>query len=94
MKIQETRITIDMLTQINNRTKMMQYLEGKMNSNSKYPLCCIMLDVNHFKEINDTYGHLEGDYALMSIAKVLKASCSCFPCLLARFGGDEFFVVC
>lgn len=54
----------------------------------------MMLDVNKFKSTNDQYGHVEGDRALRLIADSLKKSCNQRNFFIARFGGDEFTVVC
>jgi diguanylate cyclase (GGDEF)-like protein len=54
-----------------------------------------MIDVDRFKSINDNYGHLVGDYALVRVSKALKLACAPFEKrpYIARFGGDEFIVV-
>ena len=54
-----------------------------------------MMDLDYFKSINDTYGHLEGDDALVRAAKALKIACGNFKRrpYIARYGGDEFIVV-
>ena len=85
------RITMDELTQINNRTKLMQYLEGYMERHTEgeeTDLHFLMIDLDDFKRINDTYGHVEGDRALIRIAGVLKKTLAG----LARYGGDEFCI--
>lgn len=89
------RITMDELTQINNRTKLMQYLENYIESHEaqeKTDLRFLMIDLDDFKNINDTYGHLEGDKALIRTASVLKRTMSGHPGILARYGGDEFCI--
>jgi diguanylate cyclase (GGDEF)-like protein len=53
-----------------------------------------MIDVNKFKAINDTYGHIEGDKALRLVADALRKSCSRRGFFIARYGGDEFTVIC
>lgn len=53
----------------------------------------VMIDVDHFKSVNDTFGHLAGDEALKLVASVLRGSVRSVDCL-ARFGGDEFIIVC
>jgi hemerythrin len=60
---------------------------------NKKPLVCIMFDVDHFKEANDTYGHDVGDFVLKEIARTLKESFRNDD-IVGRLGGDEFFVIC
>lgn len=89
------RITMDELTQVNNRTKLMQYLETYMESHvqgQETDLRFLMIDLDDFKHINDTYGHLEGDNALVRTASVLKKTMAGRTGILARFGGDEFCI--
>ena len=89
------RITMDELTQINNRTKLMQYLETYMESRvqgQETDLHFLMIDLDDFKHINDTYGHLEGDNALVRTADVLKKTMAGRAGILARYGGDEFCI--
>lgn len=96
VNLQQAKITIDPLTQINNRTKMIQYLDKcvrHQKSGSDKKLVLFMIDINDFKQINDRYGHLEGDAALIMLAEVLKQVGSHFKGLISRFGGDEFFVI-
>lgn len=97
ISLQENRITIDTLTQINNRSRLMQYLENRMQN---YPeageksLFFVMIDMDQFKQINDTYGHVEGDEALVNLSSALKEACKDHSTMLARYGGDEFSIVC
>ncbi len=92
----ENRISKDSLTNINNRQEMNRYLTQKMKSRTqKLDLYLLILDVDHFKGINDRYGHVEGDKALVTVAKALEISCAVVKnrAFLSRFGGDEFIVV-
>jgi diguanylate cyclase (GGDEF)-like protein len=57
------------------------------------PLCVIMLDLDHFKQVNDTHGHLVGDQTLIAVAKALRDH-SRRSDLVARYGGEEFAVLC
>lgn len=89
------RITMDELTQVNNRTKLVQYLENYIESHGseeETDLHFLMIDLDDFKGINDTYGHIEGDNALVRTAKVLKKTMAGHPGILARYGGDEFCI--
>lgn len=95
-KMQNKRITLDTLTQINNRTKLMQYLDNKVNNyfkNLSSEIYFIMIDIDRFKAVNDTFGHVEGDEAIKALANILKLSCNKYSCMLARYGGDEFSIV-
>ena len=57
-----------------------------------YPLCILLIDVDHFKKYNDTQGHLGGDQALIALGEVLKSTLR--PCDFAtRYGGEEFLVM-
>ncbi len=92
----ENRISRDPLTNINNRQEMHRYLTQKMKPRSqKMNLYLMILDVDHFKEINDKYGHIEGDRALVTVAQALQISCADAKnrAFISRFGGDEFIVV-
>ena len=51
-----------------------------------------MMDINDFKSINDTYGHIEGDYALVALAKTLKNIALEHNAFISRYGGDEFLI--
>ena len=52
-----------------------------------------MMDVDGFKQINDTYGHFYGDGVLVNVSEILKLSCKNSDGFLARYGGDEFCIV-
>lgn len=82
--------SFDTLTGFYNRAafeKASKYLTGRKN------LFVIAMDINNFKEINDTYGHEYGDTVLKEVATIIKSSfddnCSCY-----RIGGDEFYIIC
>lgn len=92
ISLQETRITLDPLTHINNRTRMMQVLEANM-TDEKQQVYFLMMDLDRFKQINDQYGHLEGDSALIELSHILMRVCGNYDGLLSRYGGDEFAVV-
>ncbi len=78
----------DALTGLANRRHFQEYLEG-LGSGRRFVF--VSLDLDHFKEVNDTWGHQTGDAALLILAEVLKSSFS--DGLNVRMGGDEFLVV-
>ncbi len=86
--------TIDSLTGINNRHYFNEILrrETERVRRYKHTICLLMMDVDDFKSINDTYGHLTGDKVLCTIADILRSSVRESD-LVARFGGDEFVIV-
>ena len=86
--------TLDTLTQLYNRTSLNQVLEMEFRNSlqNRQPLSIIMVDIDHFKAINDRYGHDEGDRALIHIASLLKGSLRKHD-IVARFGGEEFLIV-
>lgn len=92
INMQETRVTLDPLTHMNNRTHLMQVLETYMADKDR-ALYFLMMDIDGFKDINDRYGHLEGDEALIALSHVLMRVCGKSGGVLARYGGDEFAVV-
>jgi len=83
------RATNDALTGVLNRGSLYDRLQ-RMSSEDG-PLSCVMLDIDHFKKINDTYGHATGDEVLRHVAKVLMASCRQVDAV-GRYGGEEFVV--
>ncbi len=88
------QISMDKLTQVNNRQNLIGFINYKL-INHESRLYVLMIDVDFFKPINDTYGHLEGDHALIRVADALKHSCNTFKRrpFIARYGGDEFIIV-
>ena len=87
--------TRDALTSLFNRRKMQECLSFEVSRAECYdrPLSVILFDVDHFKEINDTYGHPAGDAALVGTGRWLKASLRASD-IPGRWGGEEFLVVC
>jgi len=85
---------VDLLTRTKNRRYFVQSITREIAraTRSLSSLSCLFLDLDHFKSVNDTHGHLTGDRALQSVAKAIK------PLLrqsdvLSRFGGEEFTVM-
>ena len=94
INFQQAQIFSDALTELNNRRRADQYLETKFNSPlTEWPLYLFMFDIDFFKEINDTYGHIEGDKVLRIVAQVLRIISQKYSAFTARFGGDEFLLV-
>lgn len=89
------RANTDGLTGLANRLRFDQILasEWARLQRSGDPLSVILLDVDHFKLFNDTYGHVAGDACLKQIAQVLKEACRSASDFVARFGGEEFVVL-
>ena len=85
----------DGLTQAYNKKYFTNHLysEFAFAKRHKQPLCLVMFDVDHFKRVNDTYGHLAGDAALLKLAQIAMDSIRTED-TLARYGGEEFAVVC
>ncbi|MBB6631459.1 GGDEF domain-containing protein [Clostridium algidicarnis] len=93
LNIQNQSMHIDYLTGINNRKRLEAYLKQKVStSNENKTFSAIMMDLDDFKSINDTFGHDVGDDALKLTAKLLK-NCTRSKDFIARFGGDEFCIV-
>ena len=87
--------TVDVLTGIHNRRFLEENLERiiKSLSRSGGMLSVMMIDVDYFKQYNDTYGHSMGDICLKTVATVLAQSVSRADDFVARYGGEEFVVV-
>ncbi|MEI7611602.1 MAG: diguanylate cyclase [Betaproteobacteria bacterium] len=86
---------IDSLTHISNRRKLDQFLDNEMHRANRFghPLSLIMLDLDHFKQVNDRHGHGVGDEVLKSVARLVSDSVRDVD-LFARYGGEEFVIVC
>ena len=84
----------DALTGLNNRRHADMYLLDIIKgTTSNNPFYLFMMDIDRFKEINDTLGHLEGDRALKIVSKAIEAVANDFRGFAARWGGDEFVVM-
>ena len=84
----------DPLTGLANRRRFMMILEHTFNHSLKEatPLALVMLDIDHFKKINDTYGHQGGDEVLQVVADLLRPGAG-DDILAARYGGEEFALI-
>ena len=86
--------TIDPLTGVANRARLRQSLRELTQHATRtgQPLSLLMLDVDHFKRVNDTHGHAAGDDVLRQVASVLKGTVRPYD-IVARYGGEEFVVI-
>ncbi|MGQ7846583.1 EAL domain-containing protein [Granulosicoccus sp. 3-233] len=86
--------TTDPLTGIANRRTLMEMLEAciKQAQQEGTPLSCIMTDIDHFKQVNDHYGHAVGDDVIKAIAETLQGVCRDQD-MVGRYGGEEFVIV-
>ncbi len=93
--IQSKLISVDPLTRLNNRNQLNHFLKHKLNGTlaEGKKLYLFVMDMDKFKQINDTFGHVEGDKALCAVSMALKKSCGPRGCFISRFGGDEFNVI-
>ncbi|BCX81212.1 two-component system, cell cycle response regulator [Methylomarinovum caldicuralii] len=82
---------IDTLTGVNNRRFFEQRLSEEIDraQRTREPLTCLFLDIDHFKKINDTYGHQTGDLVLAEVAQQIRTQLRSND-VLARYGGEEF----
>ena len=84
----------DPLTRINNRRFFDQRLNEEIGRSMRAnePISCLFIDIDHFKSINDSYGHQQGDFILREVARLIREqlrNCD----VIARYGGEEFSVL-
>ena len=84
----------DALTGLYNRWFVIEKIDSEMNRAMRHgsPMSLIMLDIDHFKRVNDTWGHGAGDQVLQAIGKLLRESCRVYD-VPGRYGGEEFCIV-
>jgi len=92
-KVEALAIT-DSLTSLFNRRHLENVLEAEWKKSQRYghPLTCLLIDIDHFKSVNDTYGHKAGDSVLSEISRILE-NCLREVDTIARWGGEEFVAV-
>lgn len=92
--IEELSVT-DQLTQLHNRMYLENSFKTEIKRSKRYnhPFAIIMIDIDHFKEVNDTYGHDVGDNVLTKIAKILSDNIRETD-IIGRWGGEEFLIIC
>ena len=92
----QAQVSIDPLTGLNNRGQLERYCSQRGNLlMPDRKTFAVMMDIDRFKSINDTYGHAEGDRALVQVSGALKAAMGRhnMPSFLCRYGGDEFIMI-
>ncbi len=93
MSLQNEEAYLDPLTKLYNRNYLIHYMELVVKQPKKQPhIVGVMLDVDNFKHINDSYGHAEGDLVLQAVGKMLLRSVHNTAAVI-RYGGDEFVVL-
>ena len=90
----QTRISVDSLTLLNNRGQINRFMR-QIRYRENVRCYAAMIDIDRFKQINDTYGHAEGDRALILVSESLKqtAERAGLPLFIGRYGGDEFVMI-
>ncbi|MBP5243266.1 MAG: GGDEF domain-containing protein [Succinivibrio sp.] len=88
-----TLISQDPLSGVNNRVSFSKYINNVFISREHSGAYIVFIDIDHFKQINDTYGHIEGDEAISLVGKTLKSIAGEHNAFVARMGGDEFVLI-
>jgi diguanylate cyclase (GGDEF)-like protein len=88
------RATIDRLTGVANRQALLAALFAEVERASRYdrPLCVAFVDIDHFKAVNDSYGHASGDIVLRGVAQTIAENLRASD-LIGRYGGEEFMLI-
>ena len=88
------RATIDRLTGVANRQALLASLFSEVERATRYgrPLCVAFVDIDHFKAVNDTYGHASGDTVLRGVAQTIAENLRASD-LIGRYGGEEFMLI-
>ena len=90
----EALISADPFTKLNNKNELIRHLDFKIKTrNPNRDLYLFIMDLDYFKTINDKYGHLEGDDAILISADSLRLVAKKFNFFVSRYGGDEFVMV-
>lgn len=89
-----TLATVDLLTGVLNRQALLARLDEELERAARYqrPCSIVLVDLDHFKRVNDTHGHAAGDRVLREIADVLRANVRTAD-IVGRYGGEEFMIV-
>lgn len=84
----------DSLTHLHNHASVYERLEEEISRANRYgtPLSLIMIDIDHFKNINDTHGHIKGDEVLVQISRIVREHTR-MEDIVGRYGGEEFIII-
>jgi diguanylate cyclase (GGDEF)-like protein len=89
-------VTLDSLTGLKNRRAFQEFLDAEFARRARHggdePFSLVLLDIDHFKPYNDTYGHPAGDEVLEQVGRILKENARTSD-LVARYGGEEFAII-
>lgn len=89
----EEAVITDGLTGLYNRKEIQSRIEDQLRNVKKYEFCIVMLDIDNFKSVNDTYGHQTGDTVIRSISDILKKDNGSGGFSGGRWGGEEFMLL-
>lgn len=89
----KTMISQDSLSGVNNRVSFNKYINNLFLTKEHDGAYIVFIDIDNFKHINDTYGHIEGDDAISLVGKTLKSIAGETNSFVARIGGDEFVMI-
>lgn len=92
--LEQGKAKLDYLTQLPNRATLVEALQHAtlQASQKRIPISLMLIDIDHFKQVNDHYGHLAGDRVIQVVAQILKQQCRQTD-LAARYGGEEFILL-
>ncbi|MEA4987365.1 MAG: diguanylate cyclase [Anaerovorax sp.] len=91
----ENELLLDVLTGLHNRRSYESFMLAKWNDAlvNQAPLSIAMIDIDYFKNVNDTYGHQEGDRILKMVSSTILSALPKYNNYVARYGGDEFVII-
>ena len=95
LRLENRQAMVDGLTGLWNRRYFEQRLQAELSAATRHerPLSCIMADIDHFKQINDSHGHTFGDQVIRMVAETFQHGCR-IEDVVCRYGGEEFVILC
>ena len=95
LDVLELMSAVDAMTGVPNRRRFDEYMdqEWRRGNRNQYPLSLLMIDIDHFKKYNDTYGHQKGDECLRNVAHEIQQHLRRPSDMVARYGGEEFSII-